>query len=692
MTTTHRLEIDIEDRAGNKIGEGPLTNVPYVRYSRELGAAGFFETLLPLRDERTSLIEEKSHVLRFRWNGDVVFVGVVESTGATVTNGNALMMPVSGRCLGAELSEAKIGFLELTNGSGAGVTDGPQDILTAADTFTPSTWTLDTDDGYSTTSTAVYAKFAGESALQALRKVANKIGEHWRFHPTERKIVWMRNDTPDSGIRLIQGAPDLVTAESNPLIAFYDSFTEEKDCAGLFNRIYPYGGGAFEIAVTLNSTTRTATSGFTLSATNNYLQNDTSISDIGITIPLYMQFPDIRPVSNTDADIVSAANALFDAAETALIRNDTVSDFRVFKLGNVVKLPSDVVCGSTVRLVYEDERYNVDADFIVLAIDTHIAQDASVTYGLTVATVDAMPSSGTESIVNSMEDGRVFQTHPVLNVNYYERSFRVFVGENQTTEKAEIRFWFGDHVAQLQQVLWRFNLTELVAVTNTVGGTVVAGTTGGGGGTTATSASGGGATVTSASGGSSTPTSSSNGGNHVHTIPVVNGTSGTPVYYNSGGGYLEASGGGSFVSNNFNIDHTHTVTIAAHTHDVTVSSHTHDVTIPDHTHSVSVDVGSALSEDFGIYRESGSNTFAITDLEYQVNSGGYTDLSTDATDHGGGWYSVDLTAELYDANFRPNSTSNTIDIRRKSAGATGKTAMLDGALEVRQIIQSTAVS
>ena len=700
MSITPRLECDVESRAGAVRGEGPLVNIPWLRFTRSLNSSGSFETEIPLRDPRSDLIEEKQTVLRFYWNGEEIFVGVVESTGVTVDNAGVLMLPVSGRCLGgAELSEAKIGFLTLRKIVGflpSGVDDGPALVLAAA-TTTPDTWVLDSVDGFATTSTLVYAKFAGESALQALRKIGERVGEHWRFHNTDRKVVWMRDSTPNSGIRAIQGAPDMISARSNPEICFFDSFSESKDVHGLFNRIYPYGAGSFEIATTLNATTRIAPAGFTLSTANNYLQSDTSIADLGLTIPIYAQFPDIRPVSNTDLDIEIASNALYDAALAMLQRHDSVSDFQVYELGGIYQLPDSVKVGSTIDVIYEDDRYNVEQDFIVLSIDTEITSSAAVVHNLTVGAVDKTPKTGTDSIVNSMEDGRVFQSHPILNVNSYETGYTKFAFHDGVDEEpATIYFDFDAEVTQIQQVLLKFEtaggspvqMLPLESTVRSTGGTSTS--TSSGGGATVTSASGGGSTVTSASGGGATVTSASDGGNHVHTVPLVNSTSSTmQVYYNHTGKYFEVNQSGAFTSSDStNINHTHDVIISNHAHDVTISNHAHDVTIANHTH----DVTASIVTNYGVHRESSTNTFRLEDLRYRVNGGAYANLIDDAVVLSGNRYSLDLTSQLYDPNFRPNQTHNTLEITKvATATADRKSCTIDAVLKVRNLIQSTAI-
>jgi hypothetical protein len=371
-----------------------------------------------------------------------------------------------------------------------------------------------------------------------------------------------------------------------------------------------------------------------------------------------------------------------------------VDDFKVFTLGGIVQLPDEVQPGTTLRVVYEDDRYSVDSDYIVLGIESEIAPNAAQRHQLTVAAVDKMPTSSNDSIVNSMQDGRVFQTHPILNVNSYETGSTKFVYRDGATEEtAKVYFDFDDEVTQIQQVLFKFetaNGTQMLPLESTVrsvGG--VSTTTGSGGGSTVTSASGGGATVTSASGGSSTPTSSSYGANHGHSVTIANGTTGNPVYYNSASARLEASGGSNITTSNTDLSHTHTVTIAAHTHGVTIADHTHSVTVANHTHSVTA----SISAEYGLYRESGANTFNLADLRYRVNGGSWADLDADAVALSGNRYALDLTSQLYDANFRPVQQHNTLEIARKDSGsfASRKSATIDATVKFRVIIQGTAV-
>jgi hypothetical protein len=98
----------------------------------------------------------------------------------------------------------------------------------------------------------------------------------------------------------------------------------------------------------------------------------------------------------------------------------------------------------------------------------------------------------------------------------------------------------------------------------------------------------------------------------------------------------------------------------------------------------------SITTTYGIFREIAGNTYAITDLEYQVNSGAWADLDT-AMDIGSSWYRLDITSSVRVANtFRPVQESNTINLRKKAAAAADKTVTIDALLSVRNIIQGIA--
>ena len=664
------ITADIVDRSYAIVGPGPLVNCETFSYTEVLNGAGQWSARFPHNDERLNIIELKAHGLAFWIAGAYAMHGVIERWRIDIDSNGRRYIEFHGRDVLADLAEAPVAFLELEDGSGGGVSDGPADVLTEANTVNSTSWALDTTEGYATTSTEVYAKYAGESALNALVKIAEHIGENFRLlgdPAAPNRVVWMRTDQDDSGKRAIQSIGPDVEVEKNDDIVLIRSLSEARNGIRMANRIYPYGGGEGEARLTLAATSKSAPAGFTLSAANNYIESTTERTALGWHLPIYREFKSIRPISNTDADLEAAADYLFDAAIASLQRIDSGEDVRAYTL-SVHKLPEGAKrlrVGETIRVEYSDRTYVLDEDLVIIEIQHRIDRSGNRNDRLVVAAVDRPPALASELQAQSMERGIVYSAHPQLNANSYTTSYRLYVGEDQTTEKGEIRFWLGDEVVQINQILWRFNLTPIVAFSGTVGGS----------------------TQASASGGSSTPTSDANstttttgGSNHFHDVPYTDNAEVEGLGLDSGGGFTDGtttSGGGNIA----------TATEGVHTHDL---SHTHGVTIAAHQHNV--DVAAALSTTYGIYRESAGNTFAIGDLEYRLNGGSWANLNG-ASSLGSDWYELDLTSALMDATtFRPNQALNDLEVRRKTAGATSKTAMLDSLLSVRNIIQSIAFS
>ena len=209
---------------------------------------------------------------------------------------------------------------------------------------------------------------------------------------------------------------------------------------------------------------------------------------------------------------------------------------------------------------------------------------------------------------------------------------------------------------------------------------------------------------TPAIGGTALTTGSPSGGDtisagrHGHQIYVKRGTfdSGTwlNVYFNNSDYrfYVIGSSGeytGSLANMTNSGDHTHAVsshthTIAAHTHTIaahthTIAAHTHTIaahthTIAAHTHSMANhthslnnhthDLSESITAIYGIFREQTAKTYAIADLQYRVNNGSWADLASAAVDAGSGWWQLDVTDAIINADtFRPVQVANTIEMR-----------------------------
>ena len=80
----NRISADIEDRAGTRLGAGPLVTVLSLDYGYRLSEAGDFNATIALSDPRTQQIIPKGVVLAFYYDNEFIFRGIVEQTSKSV--------------------------------------------------------------------------------------------------------------------------------------------------------------------------------------------------------------------------------------------------------------------------------------------------------------------------------------------------------------------------------------------------------------------------------------------------------------------------------------------------------------------------------------------------------------------------------------------------------------------------------
>jgi hypothetical protein len=102
-----------------------------------------------------------------------------------------------------------------------------------------------------------------------------------------------------------------------------------------------------------------------------------------------------------------------------------------------------------------------------------------------------------------------------------------------------------------------------------------------------------------------------------------------------------------------------------------------------------MDLSSAITTTYGVFEESGANTYAYSDLEFLVNGSAASDTPS-AISGASGWYEVDLTADVVDSVGRPNQAANYVTVQIKTASKASKTVQVTAEIERRTIIQSIA--
>ncbi len=797
------LNYGVDSLAGGAIG-----SALYWRSTSRMDRAGQFEFAMPAADPKASLLAPLRVARAMALVGgtwQAVAAGIIERVEQRVGADGQAQFVVSGPDLLGELA-ARIpsGAIDLTGG-GAGVT-----LTSALATLAAATggWSLSLVGA--APQPTVYGAPSLDPILATLVSLAGRSYTHFYAPSALRQVVF----TPDwtaSGVRAIRaGAADLA-AETCAITGL----AQIDDAGEVAAEVWPFGAGNAEARLTIAANTRTAPAGYGVRSDGRgysmYSAAAETLYGVGLRVAV-RQWSGITPLSSTTADMQTAANALFDEALRWLQQHEQPQRFYELQVAGAASILRPM---QTLRVVYFDpeQMLDIDDDLYILEATTEITADGMQTVRLTVATVDRWPDSDVGELVARLAQAQVYASQPQLNANSYAIPY---ARPMDLTNQAEFRFRLDADVWQLTRATFDFQVLPLESTVKSVaadtatsssgGGTTATSSSGGGttatsssgGGTTATSSSGGGVTATSSSGGaatsssgggvtpttssggaatsssggsstpttssggSSTPTTSSGGSStpttaagdksHLHTIPILNGSSGTPVLVS--GGVLYANTGGtvnpnsnfSNVSHTHDVsvpshshtvtvpdhshsvtigshthtvpDHTHTVTVPAHTHtvpdhthSVTVPSHTHSVTVPDHTHSVSIGdhthsvsigdhthtVSPTINTVYGIYRDASGDTFELNDLEYSVDgSTWYRFVPTvnGYTTLGDGWSRVDLTALLQEAGtLRPAQANNLLRMRaRTDITPVGKRATIDAQLTIRNIIQAVALA
>lgn len=453
------ITVDILDRSRDRVGPGPIVSCMSLDCDRILSQAGRFTARFPANDPRLAYLQLKKHFLDFYVDNELVHFGVAENWNIEIDDEGQQILVVSGRDALGELDEISIDFTPIED-SADPVFDAPSRVMVAfqlAGGGGGESWGMSGD-----TETAVYGSFAGESALKALTKIAEHIGEAFRV-TARGAIEWLGTATEDSGIQAVQGIGDPIEAEGNPNICLIQRLTERRDATRMFTAIHPYGAGLGETRLDLAGTTRTAPVGFTLSEADNYISSNAAVTYLGQSITRHVNFKDIRPLYNTDADIESAKNYLFDAALAYLKRNDSVDDIVEYDL-DVVMLPPRLLVGNTLRVIYQDDRYDLNVDLVVLGIRQNVSSTGVVSYGLTVAATNQWRLRESSALVAQLEEGEIFAGHPQINACSYWENFREEIGDDQTNHLAEMPFVLAEEVVTIRQVLFRYKVESIVGL------------------------------------------------------------------------------------------------------------------------------------------------------------------------------------------------------------------------------------
>lgn len=474
----------------------------------------------------------------------------------------------------------------------------------------------------------IVVAFQGQSVMQALIALTKRLKTHFREGTTIRTLDFGVFGA-DSGFRLtdaVVGSSDLAANAVTGIIEAIDQVSAGDE---IINKVIPLGAGIGLSQLNLAKATRVAP--YTIQTGTNvdgslyyFLADATSIAAHG-TFPKILPFWDVNPLSNSDADIVNAANALYDKANAYLqwykddhfVYNVTARQVPAVKLGDKIRLAyRGVVTQNGSPYAWVD----LNALYWVMEREDIYAENGDHSTRLLLSNLGRRALDDTEIVVGALQDIQVQQT---FVQPYLGRESYVFYEEIDSTHPVTCPIDIDNGVLYL-------NSCRLRLQTRTLRATTLAASSGGG---QTTSAGGG---QTSSSSGGATPTSSANSIGHNHSISVAgDGQLGTSVWINFGSLH-KLSPADLFLTSMATDFHTHTVTVPAHTH--TVSNHSH--TVGNHTHGIT----------YGIF----DDTAYPVNIRIAIDGTDYTAALGGPWAAGGGSINVvlDITAQLIATSVR----------------------------------------
>lgn len=668
-----RFWVEIESAAGIKTGR--IDNLLYWRNVPRLSKAGEIEFALPAADPKAALITNK--VLAYCYtivNGVVTQLGagIVEELKTRMMGMNAPILVVKGGDLLRELAiHATIYGSFNAIITQENVNNVPSYLITtfATSATFPASWSL---SGASTTTQTVYARFWHDTVLQGLIRVGQSVGEHFRLG-SGRTVHWLgRSSGFGSSNILCTTVGDPAAVAANPSACLITKIEEVTESWDQWTRVFLFGAGEGEDRLDLQAVENwpdpeddqtTGTSVMTFSADvaradngvgtdqwecnrrDNYLENNTKRVAYGY-LQKVLSIKDIAPISNTDADLADAADYLLQVGYNYL--RTRVSPQKFYRL-SVTGLENTIDVGETIIVyaqgVYQDaDGYNTyfdvnRSDLIVIETTQEITERGIRTVDLLVATTDRFPETDESALLGPVQESIVMQALPQMGPSENTVSYAAPIDDDNG---ADLHFWLGDNTTTVNQVIMRFRVDPLRSTVKTVGG--------------------------------SASVEVDIDDPHSHMLHVVDDTvPGTArlVYIDITTTPKTLIADVSAVGQPTTLD---------------VDTTTSD---GDGTGVGSVDLSSAITTTYGIFEESGGNTYAYSDLEFLVN-GSAASGSVAAISGATGWYELDLTDDVKNSDNRPVQAANYVTCQIKTASKASKTVRITAEIEKRTVIQSVA--
>ncbi|MBN1991365.1 MAG: hypothetical protein JW953_01580 [Anaerolineae bacterium] len=567
------FRIDVLDAGGNKVGDGPITNIESIKRRRLLDKIGGVDITLQAIDQKTAVVGAgRWYRIHHQVYGDL---GTYRhATVSNQTQGAKLAIAADDTLI--ELAYKNCYFRR--NFDNVAVDSVVSTLVGLAGGWT--TGSVETGIGNTTVS------YEGESVLEALDVLRDRWGRHFRLSAARTLDFGEFGD--DSGLRLIR--PENVPREltNNADVAFINALEITEESGEVINRLIPVGAGVGTTQLTLLYATSTHPSypvqtGVNADGSEFYYIEDAASQAIYGVIERPFEQSGIRPLTNSTADMQNAANALYWSALAALLRwkeSRTYYAVGATKLDSTRLLPGDTI-GVVFRgiAMYQGKPYkwvDVEENLWVLDIDETYNARGEQRVKLAVATTSQRRTSDSDLLSKLMRDTAVQKVHVQPNLTHSPNG--PYTKRIDSTHTAIFKVRLKGEVLAINRAILKFSTSPLrSSVTTSQGGSSHTHTT------------------TIGSGGAHTHTTTiGSGGTHSHSVQCteVNYTVGLNQLFldtNTAPDRLAWVGSASppvtsSIESTTSEAHTHGAVVSSsdpHTHGAIVSSadtsHTHDL-------------------------------------------------------------------------------------------------------------------
>lgn len=453
-----KIFVEVLDASGNKVASQPLTTAMQASVTRELDGTGSFNLGFPADDLAVvSSLTNERRVEIYVWDTDslagkrLLGSGIVRQVSFSKDAGSAILA-VSGPDALDELKRVNTWIAWTRNN--AAVETIFNNLIGLA-----SGWSASPSGMGSLSPLSI--RLDGASVLAGLQALAKQTGIHFRLG--EGREVEGGAFGDDSGIVLMHAA-DRVPIElyDNQQVGVFERLYWQYDSEQVVNRIVPVGPGDFEAALTLKHSTRTTPYTIQTFVANGQtlygLEDSASIAAFG-AIEKVMRASGVAALSNSEADLENAANALYDVAANFLQRYSVKQEVYNVTVRNIRQ---NLKAGQKARLAYEGFAYDadgqpakwvsIDEDFWILSVTERFDLSGRV-IDLRLSNVDLPVQDGARTVIGEIDE---IKMQNIVVKPYLSKDTIGFPAEAMdSTHDVVFPLTFGEYTARINQVILR---------------------------------------------------------------------------------------------------------------------------------------------------------------------------------------------------------------------------------------------